>query len=275
MKMVAIVILNYLNYRDTIECMDSIEGMNYPLKGIVIVDNGSHNESYQILKKKYKKRDDVLVVRAGNNYGYAKGNNIGIALARKRYRTDFVYVVNNDVIFMDPHFFDKLLEVYTDDVGIIGSEIVLKNGIVQPQWSAYVELKEIIHNYIRIYLTYKDREVWGWALPDLYPQNRKKMLHGCGLLFTPSYFEKYNGFYPHTFLYAEEEILYQMCKRYGLKQVYVKETYIFHKEDQSSEMSFQNEKKIMQKYTFKSYKYVVWWALKNSIIENIKSILRH
>lgn len=37
----AIVVLSYLNYEDTIECVNSILDFNYPIKGIVIVDNNS------------------------------------------------------------------------------------------------------------------------------------------------------------------------------------------------------------------------------------------
>ena len=37
-KNVAIVVLNYLNYKDTIECVDSILIHDYSISGIVIVD---------------------------------------------------------------------------------------------------------------------------------------------------------------------------------------------------------------------------------------------
>ena len=53
MGKIGIVILNYLNYLDTIECVDSIRQMDYKIAGIVIVDNGSYNESYSILGKIY------------------------------------------------------------------------------------------------------------------------------------------------------------------------------------------------------------------------------
>ena len=53
MRRLAIVVLNYLNYKDTIECVDSILEMQYSICGIVIVENGSHNESWRMLKKIY------------------------------------------------------------------------------------------------------------------------------------------------------------------------------------------------------------------------------
>lgn len=270
MEKVAIVVLNYLNYEDTIECIASIKKMEYDLAGIVIVDNGSTNESYDILKRRYNREKNISVLRAGKNYGFAKGNNIGIKVARERYRADFVYIVNNDVIFQDPDFFKKLLQEYDENTGIIGSKIVLNNNIVQPRYYSYVTFPEVLNRYIRFWLIDKNKEIWIQGLPVIREDRKKAILHGCGLLFTPVYFKKYIGFYPRTFLYTEEEILYLICERYQIKQKYTESTYIFHKEDQSSILSFQNNSDIKQKYVFMSYKYVVWWALKNEILNRIK-----
>ena len=78
MKKISIVILNYINYKDTIECIESIFEMNYRYEGIVVVDNNSENESVKILNKKYKDNKKIIIVKARHNYGFAKGNNIGI-----------------------------------------------------------------------------------------------------------------------------------------------------------------------------------------------------
>ena len=84
MNKVGIVILNYLNYKDTIECVESIFNMKYDIAGIVIVDNHSENESYNVLKKLYKNRLNVSVIQSNRNYGFAKGNNIGIKVVRQK-----------------------------------------------------------------------------------------------------------------------------------------------------------------------------------------------
>ena len=270
MNRIAIVILNYLNYEDTIECVESIKKMNYDLAGIVIVDNGSNNDSYSIIKRQYGKEKTISIIKTGKNYGFAKGNNIGMQIARQRYHADFVYVVNNDVLFQDPEFFEKLLSVYDENTGIIGSKIILKNNIVQPQYFSYVTFPEVLICYIRFWLIDRKKEIWIQGFPALKEDKKIAILHGCGLLFTPAYFKKYIGFYPKTFLYTEEEILYLICQRYQIKQKYTESTYIIHKEDQSSMLSFQNSSEIKQKYVFKSYKYVVWWALKNEIFKRIR-----
>jgi len=45
MKKVAIVILNYKNCRDTIECLESIQQIDYPDYQIIVVDNNSEDDS--------------------------------------------------------------------------------------------------------------------------------------------------------------------------------------------------------------------------------------
>lgn len=62
MEKISIVLLNYLNYTDTLECVNSILEMEYELAGIVIVDNHSNNESFQKLYKKYAQSDKIIVV---------------------------------------------------------------------------------------------------------------------------------------------------------------------------------------------------------------------
>ena len=271
---IGIVILNYLNYLDTIECVDSIRQMDYKIAGIVIVDNGSYNESYSILGKIYKGDKKICVVRADKNYGYAKGNNIGIHIARKRFAADFVYVVNNDVIFKDPEYFKKLLRMYDDETGVIGSKIQLKDGSIQPEYMAYISFPEVWYKYLREWFSRRKKEIWLLGIPPLNEENQRQILHGCGLLFTPNYFKYYKGFYPKTFLYCEEHILFILCQRQGLQQKYAKDTYIYHKEDRSSGMSFHNDANVMNEYSFQSYKYVVWCAFQNFLLEKLRGSRR-
>lgn len=266
MKNLSIVLLNYLNYQDTIECVNSITEMDYEIVGIVIVDNHSDNDSFAILQREYSRDDKIIVVSAGKNYGFAKGNNIGINIARKKFYADFVFVANNDIIFTQKDYFKKLLSNYEEGIGVIGSAIHLKSNILQ-RYSAYVTLKETLILFLHDYCLSHKKLLLDSLLPELREYLKVPMLHGSALLLTPSFFCHYGGFYERTFLYNEEIILYFMCKRFGLKQKYVDDTYIFHKEDKSSWMSFRNDQFIRSKYSMQSRKFVLWWILKNRICE--------
>ncbi|MEM2074263.1 MAG: glycosyltransferase family 2 protein [Nitrososphaeria archaeon] len=44
---VAVIVLNYKNWQDTIECLESFQQVDYPNCAFIIVDNGSENESVE------------------------------------------------------------------------------------------------------------------------------------------------------------------------------------------------------------------------------------
>ena len=44
---VTIVILNYKNWQDTIECLDSVMNITYPNYRVIVVDNDSQNDSLE------------------------------------------------------------------------------------------------------------------------------------------------------------------------------------------------------------------------------------
>ena len=261
MKRLVIVVLNYLNYQDTMECVDSILNMQYSISGIVIVDNGSNNKSFERLRERYIMEKQVYVIAGKKNKGYAKGNNLGVDYARKKLKAEFVLIVNNDTVFIDKQYIKNLLNRYEPGVGVIGSRILLKNGNEQMPLMFYLGMKDSLMRYMNMF-SLKYGSDFGFPASQGNPQ---MVLHGCALLFTPDFFKYYKGFYKRTFLYEEEAILFLMCKCKNLKQIYVPEAKIYHKEDQSSMMSFQNDGIIQRKYALQSEKYILLWILKYKI----------
>ncbi len=263
-KKLAIVILNYLNYTDTIECIESVLDMNYNIEGIVVVDNASTNESYTVLKRKYKHNEMVHILKAGKNYGFAKGNNIGIRYARTRLGADYVFVTNNDTVFIEQDYFDKLYQYTAENIAVMGSRIKLRDGKYQGLSSVNISYGNLLLQFlIDSFLSFGCSGLLVEILEKWKKKPDVQILHGCALLFTPIFFEHYEGFYPNTFLYHEEEILYLMCQKYGLKQRFVKDALIFHKEDCSSEMSFNNNSKVLRKYSRNSLLHVFFVKLQN------------
>jgi GT2 family glycosyltransferase len=69
-------------------------------------------------------------------------------------------------------------------------------------------------------------------------------LHGSFLVFSPKYIEREAiAFYPKTFLYYEEAILYQHCIDVGYKTLYYPDVLVYHKEDSSTSFLNNTEKK--------------------------------
>ena len=85
------VILHYLAFEATVECVESIchcLGQNN-LFEIVIVDNGSPNKTGKLLETKYKEHSNIHVLLLDNNIGFAKGNNRGFQFAKKQLKCSF------------------------------------------------------------------------------------------------------------------------------------------------------------------------------------------
>lgn len=249
------VILHYLAIKDTIEAIESItsHSVNEKYK-IIVVDNGSPDGSGQTLKTKYAMSKYVTVIQLTNNLGFAKGNNVGIEYAVSNFSPRFVVVMNNDVLLLQDDFYDRICNEYQySKFAVLGPEIETADGWKDssPVDNAPVTLEQIKKNYdkecflyiIELLHLYNVLEFVRKLKPKKkYDRKDKKsisrcedvILHGCCWIFSKKFFERYNGLDESTFLYHEEEILYLLTKRYGLKMVYNPIIKVYHKEDASS-----------------------------------------
>lgn len=141
-----IIILNWNNAPDTIECLDSVFKQNNHNFQVIVCDNASTDSSkatileylvrQNFMVSKIDESDidsikspldgEVVLISNEQNYGYAGGNNRGLryALAAGADQ-DFVWIINNDTTF-DPEALNKLLEEATNrsEIGFFGSTIL-------------------------------------------------------------------------------------------------------------------------------------------------------
>lgn len=262
-KRISFVILHYNVMKETVDCIESIkkalEGENYC---IIIVDNASPNHSGSLLKRRYEESERIYVILNRENLGFAKGNNIGYQYAIEKLNSDFVCILNNDTLVEQKNFFEIIKREYAESsFGIMGPQIILKNGRINPVYHALPEL-DFFEEELRIH----KRDYWQmkWFLNypivafkllrnKIYKLSGRKtvsrhakyqtftkidkrrenvVLHGCCIVFSPMYQENYsNAFNPDTFLYKEEELLFLRCRNKHLKIVYNPELKIKHLED--------------------------------------------
>jgi len=94
MPKVMLVVLNWNNVPDTLKCLQSLEQLSYPHYTIVVVDNGSSDDSVSRIRAAYP---NVEVLETGTNLGYAGGNNVGIRYALGQ-GADYVLLLNDDAV---------------------------------------------------------------------------------------------------------------------------------------------------------------------------------
>ena len=87
------IILNYNNYSDTVETIESVLSLEYNSNSILLVENSSDKE---IIRKIRTRFPDLAIIENIKNLGYAGGNNIGIQKSIAS-GADYIFLLNNDV----------------------------------------------------------------------------------------------------------------------------------------------------------------------------------
>ena len=118
---VYIVLVNWNGWQDTIECLQSLEQLQYPNYTLVVVDNGSTDQSVQKIEQQFA---DVVLIESEENRGFAGGNNLGIEYALEQ-QADYLWLLNNDTT-VEPDALDHLVNRMEADpeIGICGSKLI-------------------------------------------------------------------------------------------------------------------------------------------------------
>lgn len=117
------LVLAYNNIDDTIETLEGIAQQQYDNVDVFIVDNKS-NEVYARPLQEYARKYHITYIYRDINDGYAGGNNYGWNCLKGKY--DYVFVVNNDILFNDRELTSKIMHIFekNTDIAIVGPTIL-------------------------------------------------------------------------------------------------------------------------------------------------------
>lgn len=119
-QLVAIIILNWNNARDTVSCLDSLAQLDYPDPWIIVVDNGSSDDSVARIRAAYP---SVTLIETGVNLGYAGGNNVGVKHALSA-GANYVCILNNDVVVESGFLAPMLAAMDADDQAGVATPLI-------------------------------------------------------------------------------------------------------------------------------------------------------
>jgi hypothetical protein len=229
-KMIAINILNYKNYKVTIECVNSIlENEPNEEYHIFIIDNGSDDESVYELRNHFTNKKRVSVHETGKNLGFAAGNDFGIKLCEKQGIKECI-LSNSDIIFRK-NSIDKLLYYLRNiqDAVIVGPKVLCKDG------------KKVLHSSTLKKPLIRDSFLLGTIFPSkkLDEQNQKGVydvysVSGCCFAINIKLFRNMGAFDKNTFFYHEEAILGMQALNSGYGTYIVLDTEVIHNHGASS-----------------------------------------
>lgn len=106
MKKVSVIIVNYNGIKWLPECLTTLTNQTYPKYEIILVDNGSNDESVSYVEQNFSQ---IKLIKCTENHGFAKGNNIGFDKAAG----DYIILINNDTKVY-PDFIKDFVQVYID-----------------------------------------------------------------------------------------------------------------------------------------------------------------
>ncbi|PKO17680.1 MAG: hypothetical protein CVU39_04150 [Chloroflexi bacterium HGW-Chloroflexi-10] len=215
-----VITLNWNNSIDTIDCVNSLQNQTFKNFSILIVDNGSTDNSPAILKNKFP---DIPIIENKKNFGFAKGFNIGINYADSNNAKLFL-ILNNDTV-LDPLFFEKILKGYEDypDAGVF-APIIYFQKYPEKIWSH--------GGYINPILLEK-RTTTNFSI-DSSGSNERTFFTGCCLLVKKETFETVGKFDEKFFLYYEDMDFSLRVYQKKIKMLLLPEAKIWHKVSKSS-----------------------------------------
>lgn len=215
---VSLVVLNYNNPTDTIECISSLLKNSYENFEVILIDNGSTDNSVELLNSIHYK--NVIFIQNEKNLGFAGGCNMGIRHALQN-NADYILLLNNDTVVKED-FLDNLIEqaLKYSDAGAIGPKIYFYD---EPDkiWFAggYIDWK-----YDGAHIGY------GKLDDNIYNTERSvEFISGCALLIKSEVVEKVGLLDPSFFAYQEDVDFCVRIKNAGYKCLYIPYPHLWHK----------------------------------------------
>lgn len=226
--MTAIIILNWNGADDTLACLESLAKAKGEFR-VYVVDNGSHDDSILRIRSWIDEHDkiDVRLLPLEKNYGFARGNNMGIAVASED-APDSYLLLNNDTE-VEPDFLTALF---------CFSASHPEYRVLTPKINYFYD-KNIIWNYGGK-LTFGFRKYYYAGLHKNLVKEREfipiSFVTGCALFFYPDVLDEQDRLFTERFFFGEEDFEFSMLmKQRNVQMACVLDSQIYHKVGASSD----------------------------------------
>jgi GT2 family glycosyltransferase len=109
--LVQVQIVNYVNWKSTVECIQSVKEQTYEEYRVVVIENASPNDSIEQLRKS---EPDLVVIASDRNVGWGAGLNLGFFDHPFDTDPEFFLTVNSDAV-LEPSCLSKLVTTMKTD----------------------------------------------------------------------------------------------------------------------------------------------------------------
>jgi GT2 family glycosyltransferase len=266
------VVLNWNAFDDTHECLLSLNEASYPNFQIVVVDNGSNDDSSN---KIVENHPEVTLVQCEVNKGIAAGYNRGIQFALQA-GAEHIVVMNNDLVF-DPEFLSAMVKTV---------QIWPQSGIIMPK-IYYYDDPDIIWStggrtrWIPSNILLRDRQKKDG--PALQTEETIDFAPSCCLLLTRAVCQEVS-FDENYFFYYDDWDFCLAARKKGWQIVFSPTSRIWHKVSRSTQNSPKSLRwwKVLGQSCVRYHRkhhsmsllvlYISWVLLREMIKGNFKSL---
>jgi GT2 family glycosyltransferase len=229
----SVIILNY-NVRYFLEqCVLSVqEALSNIDSEIIVVDNNSTDDSCQMMKTRFP---EVKLIENKVNFGFPKGNNIGVSHAKG----DYVCILNPDTVVAEATF-EKIIAFAEkqSDLGIVGCKLIDGTGNFLPEskrgtptpWVAFTKITGLYHFFP------ENKHFNQYYAQDLNENETGKVdiLVGAFMVMKRDLYLDLNGFDENCFMYSDDIDLSYRTLLKGKSNYYFHETSVIHYKGEST-----------------------------------------
>ena len=258
--LVAIILINYNGFDDTIECVKSLDKISYDNYRIVVWDNGSTISPTSEQLYFLKERTDY--VEGEQNLGFAGGNNAAIRYAQNLHPAYWLLLNNDTIVTAD--FLSVLVEKAEQRInaGIIcgkiywfdsGKKIWFAGGTYNPYTCSIRHSK----------LDEDDQDETDYVASIEFAT-------GCMWLIRNLVWEEIGEMEESLFLYAEDTDYCRRVRAAGYQIYFCNKAVIYHKVSRSTGATSKNT----QYYLVRNELYIIGWHSKCKLLAYLVKLAR-
>ena len=220
MKVIAVTV-NWNRPRDTLECVESLLHQIPSVPEIIVVDNGSTDDSVEKLQNSGY---SFSLIALKENLGFSQGYNLGIKHALSQ-GADAVLIINNDAT-LAPNALSTLSNYLKGDIGAI-APIIFYDADPEKIWAIGGKINPLL---LEKKDTYSGKRL-GSNLPPFIEQD---FIPACILLIPRTTFQKVGFFDGNFYMYYEDLDFSNRIKKSGLNLLVITSAHAWHKAANSS-----------------------------------------
>ena len=214
--LVATILVNWNGVNDTCDCIDSLKTLEYDNHIVIVIDNGSVDDSVSKLRMLYPQ---VEVIEAGENLGFGRACNLGMKKAFDD-GADFAYLLNNDCVVEASTIRQLVTAALAYHADITGSVNYYFN---EPERICFaggtLSINRGTCQHFQTTLTSTPYEV--------------QFVTGAAMLISRKAFSQLHGFDESYFAYFEDADLCLRANKAGFKLMVAPESRVWHKVSRS------------------------------------------